>query len=452
MRTMIPNIKIGVLQSGKIINEVLVNDTKDVSIGTSLDNTIMVNKEGFEETFCILSYFDGRYYLRLHSGISGKVFEGTRSINVSELVKHPDIIHKGEGFFYPLSNETRGMLLLGKETILFKVYPGEPIPEKLPKEFQGALFGGYFETSFFLIFLFFLIGYIFLVYSFNQVRPTANINFEKIPERFARLIMDVPYPIKKKDEGSLKQSAENKEQQKNTTEENKNKNITKKNVSKKNTARIGGGNTEDNRDASEIVRSAGIIGVIGSKGKGGNVSDLFQEQGFNTKLDKALKGVSGLYAGTSIKDARMKRGAGDAAGIEIGSLKATTGSGAMAFDPQNADAKNTLGEIGSRNIEGSGYINPSMIAKALAQHIGAFQYCYNKALQVNPRLKGELKVRFTILSGGMSDKDRISFSGPAAKDNNLTSCLYRVFLRVKFPSPKGGEVTVNYPMSFTSHN
>ncbi|MCX6111805.1 MAG: AgmX/PglI C-terminal domain-containing protein [Proteobacteria bacterium] len=453
MNTIIPNIKIGVLQNGKLLNEIVINDTRNVFIGKSLDNTITINEENFEETFQILNYSRNRYYLNINKNIEGKIFEGVNSFHVKDLINHPDAIQKNNAVSYPLSNDTRGMLLIGNNTILFKLYSAEPIPKRLPKEFRGNFFGGYFDISFFVILLFIIAGYVVLINSFSKVKPRTDINFEKIPERFARLIMDNPVPVKK-EEKIVEQKVEERAKELEKKAENKKNNTEKteanKNEIKRNTIKPGGNNEE--KKIAEVVRSSGIIGVIGSRGKGGNIANLFQEQGFNTKLDKALKGVSGLYAGTSIKEAKMKRGSGDATGIEIGSLKATTGSGLIAFGPQSAAASNILGDIGSKDIGGSGSMNPSVIAKTLAQYIGAFQYCYNKALQGNPRLKGELKVRFTILMNGMTDKNTVSFLGAAARDTSLTSCIYRVFSRIKFPSPKGGEVTVSYPMNFTAQN
>jgi len=57
-----------------------------------------------------------------------------------------------------------------------------------------------------------------------------------------------------------------------------------------------------------------------------------------------------------------------------------------------------------------------------------------------------------ILISGEVAKDRMGFSGNTSKDKNLTSCVQRVFSRIKFPDPKGGEVIVNYPLNFTAQN
>lgn len=97
-------------------------------------------------------------------------------------------------------------------------------------------------------------------------------------------------------------------------------------------------------------------------------------------------------------------------------------------------------------------IDPSGIAKTLSLKLDAFQNCYNVALKSNPKLGGELKVKFTILETGKVKQGNISFSGSASSDRNLSSCIHSVFLMVEFPKPKGGEVHVNYPLAFTLQN
>ena len=154
--TTVPNVKIGLLQGGKLLNEVVVNDTRNIFIGTSLENTITIDEDSFEDTFQILNYSKNKYYLNIHKDISGKIFEGANSFSINDLVNHPDTIQKGENLCYPLSCDTRGMLLIGKNTLLFKMYQAEPIPRRLPKEFRGNLLGGYFDLSFFIILLFFV--------------------------------------------------------------------------------------------------------------------------------------------------------------------------------------------------------------------------------------------------------------------------------------------------------
>ena len=458
---MVPNIKIGVLHSGKLIHELLVDELKDVTIGTSLNNTITVETSNFYENFSFLVFNNGKYYLNVYRGAVGKIFEGKNILSLADIPNHPDVVQRGEVYTLPLSDDMRGIFIVEKETILFKIYPSEPIPEKLPKEFNGGLLSSEFDFAFFSILTAFVLTYILLVISFSNVKVQEQMRFEQIPERFARLIMNSPDPFKNisqkktevKDVVKKEEKIEPKQKTANVDKKRANNNTRERandKVSAIVSARPGGGNNKKN--TSEIVRSAGIIGIIGSKGKDGSVANLFRSGDFNEKLNKALKGVSGLKAATSITEAKMKRGSGDAQGIEVGDLKSVTGSGLVAFGNNNAAAVNILGNIGEADIEGEGRMSPSVIAKILAQHVGAFQYCYNKALQGNPKLGGELKVRFTIQTDGIVDKKNIGYSGPASRDNNLGSCVGRIFGRMKFPNPKGGEVIVNYPLNFMSQS
>jgi len=460
---MVPNIKIGVLHSGKLVNELLVDELKDVTIGTDLNNTITVEANNFYENFPLLVYNNGQYYLNVHVGALGKIFEGKNILALTDVPNHPDAVRRGDIYTLPLSDEVRGIFIIGNETILFKIYSSEQIPEKLPKEFSGGFFNSEFDFAFFSILTVFVLTYLVLVISFSHVKVQEQMRFEQIPERFARLIMNSPDPFKnvtstKPEIKEIVKKEENIEPKQKVVKVEKKRSSGGSKVKINNkvaaivTTRSGGGNDHPSKNTSEIVRSSGIIGIIGSKGKGGSVANLFHSNDFNDKLNKALKGVSGLKAANSITEAKMKKGSGEAQGIDVGELKSLTGSGLVAFGNSKTSAVNLLGKIGEGDIEGEGRMSPSVIAKVLAQHVGAFQYCYNKALQGNPRLSGELKVRFTINAYGLVDKKIIGYSGPASRDNSLTSCVGRVFGKMKFPDPKGGDVIVNYPLNFMSQN
>lgn len=463
----IPNIKIGLLESGRLINEVFVDELHDVYVGTSFDNTVVVNVEGFYKKFPVLQYSNDRYYLNIPDGFTVKLFHGDKVVSTDNIKDYPGASINEGVTTIPLSDDIRGMIFFDKHTLLFKIYPFEQTPKELPKEFRGGIFTSDFDITFFSILVLFLLVYILVVHSFSSVEyVNGDINFEKIPERFARLIMDRPDHFKlekhleakgKSDlsKSSLKTMTEKKDTGNGRKMANgqKDKALSNKDVTIASKGRSGGGGVETKRTSTDVVRSAGIIGIIGSRGKGGTVANLFQEGGFNDKLDKALKGVSGLRAGSSIEEAKIRRGSGDASGVDIGSLKTTTGSGLVAFgDSNESGAVNILGEIGGGDVEGTGFMSPATISKVLSQHVSAFQYCYNKALKSNPRLSGELKVKFMILANGDVANDNMGFSGNTSRDRNLTSCIQRVFAKIKFPDPSGGEVIVNYPLNFTAQN
>ncbi|MBN1113722.1 MAG: AgmX/PglI C-terminal domain-containing protein [Oligoflexia bacterium] len=440
----VQNVKIGLLQDGKLLREFVIDDTRNVTVGSSMDNTITVFGSDVPRSMTLLEYSRGVYHLNVHGGLRGRLFDAG---NITTL----DDSGRGQ---YELSDNVRGSIEIGRNTLLFKVYPSESVPLMLPKEFRGSI-AEKVDLSFLFIAVVLFIAYFMLISAFQKVIPREKVHFDEVPERFARLILDKPIVIKQKKKEVVNLDKPEKPVVKNAVKtgrkEKQKKADVKRNIG--GTKRKGGGSMITKQNAAELVRTAGIIGIIGSKGsKKGAVANLFGERDFGQKLNKALKGVAGLHAGKTLNEARMRRGAGSAEGVDIGSLKTTTGTGAVAFGSSNVSAVNVLGNLGDSDVTGEGSINPAVIAKTLARHVGAFQYCYNKALRGNPRLSGELKIRFTILLNGNVSTGDIRFSGPASKDGSLTSCIYRTFLRIKFPSPKGGEVTVNYPLNFTAQN
>lgn len=461
---MFTDVRICIIQDSKIINEAIFNQGENVNFGISLNNDVVLMGENIPESIDLFLYNQGIYYLKLFPGINGRVFDDNKILSFDELVKSSNIIRTNDSVYVPLSQNARGSVLFGPNTILFRMNPSIPVPTEVPKEFKTNIFTD-LDFSFLLISSLLFLSYLILVSSFMRFKPTQVVKFEDVPDRFARLIMDKPVVVKEEklkplpmvENKTLKEAEKPKQDLKvDKVSENVKKtgadDKLKRNIS--GTKREGGGGEVNKQEVAELVRTAGIIGIIGAKSSGnsGNVINLFAEQGFGKKLDEAMKGVAGLNTGVSLDDARMKRGAGSAKAINIGDLKTTTGSGAVAFGTTNVSAVNVLGNAEDSEQSGEGSINPGIIAKTLARHVGAFQYCYNKSLRSNAGLSGELKVIFVILESGDVLVDNIGFSGPAAKDANLTSCIKRVFVRIKFPQPKGGDVTVGYPLNFTAQN
>jgi len=461
---MFTDVRICVIQDGLIINEVLFNKGQNINIGTSLNNSIVLSGSGISDSLDLLIFKEGIYYLKIYEGLIGKIIENNKILSFEELIKNADSYKEANSILVPLSQNARGSLAFANNTVLFRMNQSISVPHPVPKEFKTSILTD-FDFSFLLISFFMFLSYIILASSFSKFKPKEAVKFDDVPERFARLILDKPIIIKQEKEKPLPTPELIKQD---NTQDRKEKKVKEK-VSEEakkvakdpnlernvpGTKRKGGGAEPSKQEVAEMVRTSGIIGIIGSKSKqgGGSVANLFSEQGFGKKLDEALKGVAGLNTGQSLDEAKMRRGSGSAKAINIGDLKTTTGSGAVGFGDTNVSAVNVLGDGSDSEQSGEGSINPGVIAKTLARHVGAFQYCYNRALRSTPTLAGELIIIFAILENGDVSNNEINFTGPAAKSSDLTSCVRRVFVRIKFPEPKGGSVTVRYPLNFTAQN
>lgn len=96
-------------------------------------------------------------------------------------------------------------------------------------------------------------------------------------------------------------------------------------------------------------------------------------------------------------------------------------------------------------VQGSGH-NFGRLSYAIAQEEWRLTHVYNRLLQENPNLQGNLIIEFTISPKGKVIKSNIltsSFGNPA-----FENALIQTIGLWTFPSSKEGETTVLYPLSF----
>ncbi len=74
--------------------------------------------------------------------------------------------------------------------------------------------------------------------------------------------------------------------------------------------------------------------------------------------------------------------------------------------------------------------------------------CYEEGLARNPKLAGRLTVKFVIeRDGGVS---HVQQEGEPFPDPRVVACVLTVFQKHRFPRPEGGQVTVVYPIVFST--
>lgn len=76
------------------------------------------------------------------------------------------------------------------------------------------------------------------------------------------------------------------------------------------------------------------------------------------------------------------------------------------------------------------------------------QVCYERALQANPLLYGDLSVWLVLTPEGGVDSAEVLLS--TMGDEGLESCVLEVLSGLQFPSPSRAGLTLRYPFVFTS--
>lgn len=98
--------------------------------------------------------------------------------------------------------------------------------------------------------------------------------------------------------------------------------------------------------------------------------------------------------------------------------------------------------------EVNGFLSREEIERVVRRHSRGFRYCYERELQDDPELAGQITVNWTIdLDGTVS---RSSIEENTMDNRNVESCVLREVRRMRFPEPDGGMVVVRYPFTFRS--
>ncbi|RMF66114.1 MAG: TonB family protein [Calditrichaeota bacterium] len=176
-----------------------------------------------------------------------------------------------------------------------------------------------------------------------------------------------------------------------------------------------------NAEIASKVSSQGILALLtssGSTAKGGEVADLLGDvMAAKTDLDQVVSGLSGIRSATAAEASGrsghggVKGGRAEGGGSidELVSDLAETNSAKIARTGElvvTSDSPLIEEEGGNR----AGGRNPDDIQAVVLRHNKAIQYCYERQLKRNPKLRGKIVVRFTITPEGTVKDVEIVYS------------------------------------------
>ena len=126
-------------------------------------------------------------------------------------------------------------------------------------------------------------------------------------------------------------------------------------------------------------------------------------------------------------------------GSDVTGLAMLPGMGATAPDARV--------RIRAHGVSVNGRLPPEVVQRIVQQSFARFRLCYDMGAQTNPKLEGDVQVRFVI--GRTGDVSTVADGGSTLADARVVTCIERQFDQLSFPAPEGGIVTVLYPMTFT---
>lgn len=122
-------LRVGVVQGGRIIEERLLRPREAVTIGQSTKNKFSIPSPKLPLTSTVVDFRNGKYLLQFEKGMLGKVLVGDEVLDLKTIAQRGLADRKENRFALPLTEASRGKIVVGDVTLLFQfVLPPPEIP------------------------------------------------------------------------------------------------------------------------------------------------------------------------------------------------------------------------------------------------------------------------------------------------------------------------------------
>jgi outer membrane biosynthesis protein TonB len=441
-------LRIGIIQGGKIIEERRLKKRETVSVGSGPKATFVVSSPSVPKHFELFEFTGDQHFLRFADGMEGKIqLQGDVVTDFKQLQDRGQAVKRGGAMGVPLSEASRGKVMIGDVTVLFQFVdpPSAPTKVALPSEIKGG-FLTTIDIQFSSIFVATsLILLMLVVYAQGQpyIEPTT---IEEVSERYQKLIMPERAP-----EPPVEEVAQEKGEDKGKAKE------PEKPAKDKGVAKQKGKGEEKKRDPEAEARARkealakqvagkGLLGVIGTKGKSdGALSDVFADGDFGEgALGDAFSGIQGVDIADS-SGARGTRGGGAGTSADIGDMATSGGGSVRTGSKVENEVRAADPRMESPEVEGD--LSADVIKDVMKKNLRAMKDCYERQLKRFPTLQGKIVISFEIVDSGKVQG--VDFVEDTVKNSEVKSCILGRARFWRFPRPSGGSVFVSFPLVFT---
>lgn len=463
-------LRVGIIQSGKIIEERLLRKREAVTIGQSPKNTFYVPISKLPRTLTLFEVRSDRIFLCFGEGMRGRVSYGDKVHSLPDLKTHQAVVKKGASFMLPLDEKSRGKIVLGDITLLFQFVPPPPVVPKpqLPASAKGGLGFAIMQES---AFLFALIASLVIQGGFLAMSIIFETPPDQRPKRnvlLQSLKVDVEFEepedevlddtVEMEEEGNAEElepepppmaeppkepTPQPKPPERVVRPQPRPKAATPKPVSR--------------QLRRQKLRETTILKHITSGGPGGTAGPDALRAGHAGQLADAFKPVGPISVGGPGDVAGFRGGpklegepgagarvAGLGKGERPGGRRLKTGRVKTTAKRSERRVKLRIGLRGGRKSGGLGRLDGAAVTKVFRRRSSAFRACYESRLKVNPNLSGKVVIKFTIGSAGRITN--ISVSSNSTGDSTVGSCIIGKVRRWRFSPPENGSVTFTYPI------
>jgi hypothetical protein len=447
-------LRIGLVQSGKVIEERVIKQRGHVTIGPSEKSLFVIPSKSIPPNFKLFELVGNDYHLNFLDGMNGRVALKT---GVSDLVQLKSQSKKvplpgGNGHVYQmqLSEEARGKIVVGETTFLFQfVAPPPPTPKpQLPVSVKAGFSNEIdWRTTIIAAFSFlFHFGAIGSIYS-DWMDPVVNdeLQVDQLLESVKQLPPPPPVEQAKEVTDAPASTAAA------ATE-------APKAASGGGKAGPGaGGRINDARASALSNQMAQLeLQMVAALGSSGSATNAVLGSAGDVPLGM-LDGAAASGAGVSTSGVGgLNLGGGGGGVFRPGSVGGggkglagigDTGSAGPASAGTAQKVKGPVGSasIGGASVSGGSVSNASAVVAGMA---AGFRRCYNNGLKEDPNMKGS--VRVTARIGPNGEVLSASASGGGGLSGTVVGCVQARVASAQFAAPEGGGATIVIPVTFVS--
>jgi hypothetical protein len=435
------HLRIALLWHGKVIEETTITEKRDVTVGEGVTNDFSIPSPQLGNKAVLFKVDNkGNYSVGLKRDFDGTVALGGVKLPIPDYVKE----HTGDSSelnYVKVGPDDWGLIKFGNLSLFFQsVQPDVVIDRRGFIGVQAEALASLIGTAFVVISFFIAAN---LLWS-----PTVDLAAHKSKKKVFKVdvvptveqIEDLLQPGEEDDTVGKKAGGEEGkfgDPDENPDKDSKVPKYDGKMVDKIDPKKIG---LTDMLSDQNLGKNSAISSILSN--------DLSQ---FNNKMAVAMAGVGselqiGFGAGGMGFKGTGSGGGGTGYGRIHGLGKVDTGGG--------MGVKAGLGRKGQRRISrfkigsgsSTGFCSKSNIRAVVRRRTGMFRFCYEKQLQVHPKLSGKIVIRWMIdLSGRVKNATVISSTMHNA---DVERCLVQTVRMMRFEKPKGGFCVVQWPFVF----
>lgn len=422
MASSAPQLRVALVQGGRIIEDRTFPARGVVSVGSAPDCTFLIPLADVPRKQPVFEATRHGTTLHVSSAMSGEVSLDGTSRPLSSL-----------GTSVALTSSARGRVVVGDVSLLFQfVTPlPKPPPAPLPKGAKGLL--AQVDRSFMLVLGLSLAAH-FAGAGWISTQPvplTEEEALEVQPDRFARITLPTP---KKQPETTAPSN------DKPGTKDTKQPAVAQRTSPPKKGQATGA-------EVDRAIRQAGLMGVIGSRGPGASAFGDVLSDSTTNDIAAALKDAGGVRV-ASVDDATATRRRGaDQGETSTVDLPGTEGVKDVKLDERLGPPPKPVVKDEGVDVTGSD-IDEQALGRWLSSRKAAVVSCYERELKRQPTLQGRVVIHFAVTERGRVDQVR--FDDDTLKSQAVEACISNVMRGWVLPFTPEDAVPVSLPFIFSA--